>query len=36
MTFQYVSGGVPGWKAKKAEVGDCRLYNSNWGLAACL
>jgi hypothetical protein len=36
MTFKLIDGGVPGWKALKAEVGDCRLYNSNWCLAKCL
>jgi hypothetical protein len=29
-TYSYINGGVPAWSAYKAEVGDCRIYNSHW------
>jgi hypothetical protein len=35
-TYQYINGGVPGWAAYKAEVGDCRLYNSHWTIGECI
>jgi hypothetical protein len=29
-SFNYYDGGVTGWWAAKAELGDCRLFNPNW------
>jgi len=34
--FTYSNGGIPGWTAAKAEVGDCRLYNNLWASTQCL
>lgn len=32
MAWQLYPGGIYGWKAQKAEVGDCRIYNNGaWG-----
>ena len=28
--WKYFKGGIPGWKAQKAEVGNCRIYNKKW------
>jgi hypothetical protein len=35
-TYNYVNGGLPGWTAFKAEVGDCRIYNSLWAVGLCI
>ena len=29
-TFRYFHGGINGWNANIAEVGDCRYYNNDW------
>lgn len=34
--FTYINGGINGWIASRAEVGDCRLYNGAWGASQCI
>jgi hypothetical protein len=34
--FTYINGGINGWVASRAEVGDCRLYNGAWGASQCI
>lgn len=34
--YAYINGGIQGWAAAKAELGDCRLYNSHWGATFCI
>lgn len=29
-------GGIQGWSADVAEVGDCRIYNSDWKGGQCI
>lgn len=34
--WQYIAGGIPGWKAFKAEIGGGNNYNNNWPAGQCI
>jgi hypothetical protein len=34
--MRYIRGGIQGWAAEIAEIGDCKYYNNDWKSGQCI